>query len=148
VGEELQAAAKGEERLLRTDPGLWVVPARPADGPEQHRVARGDGIEVLGPEGRPVGVDRDAAGDDVQPLDRESVAGGHRIEHAAAGSDHLGAYPVAPDRRDPVRRHRRYGSSVVRGAAYAVAAAPMPAPWSLLTATRYAWIEASMMFVL
>src|SRR5262245_39905497 len=41
-----------------------------------------------------------------------------------------------------------YGNSVVRAATYAGDAGPIEAPWSLLTATRYASIEASMMFVL
>src|SRR5262249_56175262 len=89
-----------------------------------------------------------AAGDDVEPLDGESVARRDRVEHAARGSNDFGAYPVAPDRRDPVARHRRYGVSAVRWPTKAGAAAPIPAPWSLLTATRYASIEAWMMFVL
>jgi hypothetical protein len=115
VGEQLEAAAQREQRLLRANLGVGVVPARPADGAEEHGVARPDRLEVLGPEGRAIGVDGRPAGDHVQPIDREPVARRDGVEHPAPGRHHLGAHPVAPDRRDPVACHRRYGSSVVRG---------------------------------
>ena len=105
VGEELEAATKREQRLLRADPGVRIVPARPADGAEERRVALPHRVQVLAAEGGPVSVHRRAAGDDVQPLDLEAVAGRERLDDQACRPDDLGAHAVAAYRRDPVRGH-------------------------------------------
>ena len=49
VGEQPEAAAQREQRLLRPDRGVGVVPLRPADRAEQHGVGVAARLDVLGP---------------------------------------------------------------------------------------------------
>src|SRR5262249_40932843 len=137
-------AAKREQGLLRADHGVGIVPARPTDRTQQDRVARTDCREILLADREPVGIDARPAGDDLQPVDVEALAGADGIHDGSRRRDHLRPDPVAGDRADSVPGQE---SSTVRAATNADAA-PLVAPWSLLTAARYASIEASMMFVL
>ena len=66
VGEQLEAAAEREERLLGPDARVRVVPVRSADRAEQDRVGVAGRSHVLVSEGRSVGVDGGPAGEDAR----------------------------------------------------------------------------------
>ncbi len=102
VGEEAEAAAQGEERLLGADGGRRVVPLRAADGAQQDRVARGARGEVLVADGDAVRVDRRAAHDQVRPVDLEAEARAGGVEHALRRGDDVRADAVARDRDEAV----------------------------------------------
>ena len=61
VGEEAQALAQAEDRLLGADLGTGVVPLGAADGAEEDGVLALAHGQVLGPERGAVGVDGGAA---------------------------------------------------------------------------------------
>ncbi len=148
VREEPEPAAELEQGLLRADGGIRVVPLRAADRAEQDRIdlpARG---EVLVTERHAVRVDGAAADEVLGPGDLEPERDARGVEDAARLRHDLRPDPVAGECRDPVGGGRRHGSpSSMRGATNATDTPLISAPWSLLTATRYASIEASMMLV-
>ena len=147
-----EAAAEREQRLLRADRGVRVVPLRPADRAEQHGVGVTARLDVLGPAGRPVRVDRRAADRELLPREAEPEPGTDRFEDVDRPGDDLRAHPVAGDERDPVRQRRpaavrrarsggeaglRHGSSsAVRRPTNATSMPLISAPWSLLIAVR------------
>jgi len=96
VGVEPQALAQAQQALLGTRRvRVGGVPARAADGREQHRVGLCAGGQRLIGERRPVGVDRRAA---EQVLLEGEVA--DRAEHAHRGGRDLRADAVAGQQRD------------------------------------------------
>ena len=96
-------------------------------------------LDVLGPDRDAVRVDRDAAGHDLRPVDREPEPLSGGIDDPPRGVDDLGPDPVARDGDDAVRgkatlRHGR--PSPARRFANATSTPLISAPWSLLVATR------------
>ena len=153
VGVQAEPAAQREERLLGPDRGRRIGPLRPTDRAEQDRVGRAAGGEVLVADRDAVGVDGGAADDVLGPVDVEAEPAARRVDDAPGGGHDLRPDAVARDRRDAVGRATP-GPAAVMAASRPGAATRTPpttplisAPWSLLTATRYASSEASMMFV-
>ena len=142
VGEQAEAAAQGEERLLGSDRRARVGPFRAADGPEQDRVGLAAGGQVLVADGDPVRVDGGAADEVLRPVDAEAERLTGRVDDPARRRDDLRPDPVARDGRDAVSDPRggcgpvAHGvDSPLRGEAKATDTPLISAPWSLLTAT-------------
>ena len=104
VGEEPEAPAHGEERLLRADGRPRVVPRRAADGAEEDGVAGRAGGQVLVADGDAVRVDAGPAHHELAPGDLEAEPCRRRREDAPRGGDDVGADAVAGDRDEPEGR--------------------------------------------
>ena len=141
VGEQAEAATQGEERLLRAGPPRpGRTTSGPPTAPEQDRVGRAAGGQVLVADGDPVRVDGGAADEVLRPVDGEAEALAGRVDDPARRRDDLRPDAVARDGRDPVRSARprpvAHGvDSPLRGEAKATDTPLISAPWSLLTAT-------------
>ena len=81
VGEQAQAAAEGEQRLLRADGRVGVVPLRAADRAQEHRVGVAAGLDVLGADRDAVRVDPRPADDQLLPREPEPEPPAHGLEH-------------------------------------------------------------------
>ena len=102
VREQAEAAAEGEQRLLRADRRVRVVPLRAADGAEQHGVGAAARLDVLGADGDAVGVDPRPADDELVPGEPEAERRARRPRGPR------------PRPRRPRARRRRPGSSAIR----------------------------------
>src|SRR3990170_2967778 len=138
IGEQLQPAAQGEERLRGTDGGFRVAPFRPADGTQEDRIGPGADRQVFVADGHPVGIDGPTANHDLAPLYGEPEALADGVEDAPAGGDDLRPDAIAGDDRDAVGR---------RGGRGHARTSRTTASRSLFSAERYPSSEASMMFV-
>ena len=132
VGVEPEHLADTQEPLLGTHRCRRVVPLGPAHRTEQHGVRREQHVEVLVPDRCPVGIDGDAAGEHIRPLEREAEAFGGRIEHDACGVDDLRADAVTGDASEAVGRHpgSRHGRDSVAAATAVPAAASCQSSFS------------------
>ena len=73
-------AAEREQRLLRPDARIGIVPAAPTA--PRSTVARGHGVEVFrAKRAVPYAFDRRPTGDHLEPVNREPVTRAHRVEH-------------------------------------------------------------------
>jgi hypothetical protein len=111
VGVQAQPAAEGEERLLRPNGRRRIGPLRPAHRPEQDRVGRAEGVDVLRPDRNAVGVDGRAAGEKLGPLDAETEGVTGRIDDPPSGRDDVRPDAVPRDGGDPVGHCVAQGNS-------------------------------------
>ena len=95
VREEAEILADAQQPLLGAHVDGERVPLRPADRAEQHRPAVAADVDDLVAQRRAVGVDRGAADQLLDELEREALPGRDRLEHAAGLHDHLGADAVS-----------------------------------------------------
>ena len=115
VREQAEAAAEREQRLLRADGGVGVVPLRPADRAEQDRVGVAARLHVLGP-ARRCRTRRSPAPpttSSVQSKPNPNRRPGRLEDRDGPGHD-LGPDPVARDERDAVRSRGRVPSPASR----------------------------------
>ena len=148
VGVEAEAAAQREERLLRADRRLRVVPAsvrRPRRGGS--RPPRRRRVDVLGPDRDAVGVDRRPADEVLRPFHAEAERRAGRLDDPARRVDDLRPDPVTGDDGDRGTVLKARPSSASAARRTPTATPLISAPWSLFTATRYASSDASMMLV-
>src|SRR2546428_11627627 len=95
VGEQLEAAAQCEQRELRSDGDVRVVPFWATDGTEEDGVALRADSEVLVADRDAVPVDRHATEHQLAPLDPEAEGSPYSIDHFSAGGADLGPDAVA-----------------------------------------------------
>ncbi len=91
-----------QQPLLGPHRGRRVVPLGSAHRAQEHGIRRQQDVEVLVADGGAVGVDGDAAGQHLGPLDGEVEALGSGLEDHDRRVDDLGTDAVAGDPGDPV----------------------------------------------
>ena len=98
IGERVELLAQVEQALL--GPARGGVPARPADGAEEHRVGRLHGRPHVGRERVAVAIDRLAAEGQMHLAQAHPEELRHGVDDAAGLGHHLGADTVAGEAGD------------------------------------------------
>src|SRR5262245_31821765 len=140
VGVDPEPLAEPEQRLLRANRRLGIVPLGTAHGAEQHRVGRARPRQLHRRQRLARGVDRGAADRPRAERERDVVARHHQVEDGDRLGRHLGPDAIAGEDRDGgFAHHGPTSARCSRRCARRVS--------SLLSAFRYARALAWMMSV-
>ena len=102
VGEKFVARAECEERLLRSNACVRVIPLRSTNGAKEECVRRIGNLQILFANRHAVRVNRTASSGDLKPLNGEAEAAPRRVKDASCRSDHIWTNTVARNANNTV----------------------------------------------